>query len=72
MFKSIIKFLKCETTITKPCRCGKQANGICTAKIEVSRTGILSQKSNQLLQCGKVQEQAVIASRIVAKHKSKK
>ena len=71
MIKRLIQFFKGEITITKPCTCGQQADGICTVNIEVSRTGVLSQQTAQLLQCGKVQKQMEVASAIIANQRAK-
>ena len=65
MFKRLIQFFKGDTTVTKPCTCGQQVDGICITKIEISRSGVLSQQSIQLVQCGKVRKQMDVVKTII-------
>lgn len=69
MIKSIIKFFLGETTITKKCTCGQQANGICTVSIDVSRTGVMSQRSTDIMRCGEWKKQQKACSRIIENQK---
>ena len=70
MIKGIIKFFKGETSFRKPCKCGQQADGKCVVTVHVSRYGAISQKTEEIFQCGEFKKQQEACSRIFENQKN--
>ena len=49
------------------CKCGQHKQ--CVSKVTISGAGVLSRKSNELVKCGKFQEQAALAREVAKFHK---
>lgn len=71
MIKGIIDYFAGKTTMSKDCTCGQQANGKCIVTIHVSRTGVMSQKADEIIQCGAFKKQQEACTRIIEAQKKR-
>lgn len=56
----------------KFCSCGKYEGQMCPNAFYITGAGVLSIKSNDLVKCGKFQEQARLASQIAKLNKARR
>lgn len=49
------------------CTCGQEKDGKCTKRVSISIEGVLSQKSNCLVMCGKIRKQLKLLKEIKIK-----